>query len=83
MAVSNRAPLGNYTTGRNEEMQMKRRPLLKGTAPALTPAERLDMLHRAARAIEEQANLDPRLKARGLAPLRKARRRLQRELGLR
>ena len=55
----------------------QRRPLLKGPAPPLSDAERLRMLEQAMRALAEQPGLSPQLRARGIAPLVAAHRRLR------
>lgn len=59
---------------------MSRRPLLKGIAPPLADSERLAMLREAIRAIAQRRDMDPRLKARGIAPLASAARRLNAKL---
>lgn len=67
---------------RNKErgVSMSRRPLLKGVAPPLADNERLVMLREAMRAIAQRRDMDPRLKARGIAPLASAARRLDAKL---
>ncbi|MBO8142592.1 MAG: hypothetical protein H0Z37_10540 [Firmicutes bacterium] len=57
-----------------------RAPLLKSVSPAMSDRQRLTMIREAMRAIRERADLEPRLKARGLAPLEAAERRLLRRL---
>lgn len=59
---------------------MARHPLLKGVAPPLADKERLDRLHDAIDAIAKRSDLDPRLQARGIAPLAFAARRLEAKL---
>lgn len=54
-----------------------RRPLLKGIAPPMSHRERLRMLEQALRALAEEPGLSPQLRARGMAPLAAAHRRLQ------
>ncbi|HLT59108.1 MAG TPA: hypothetical protein VKZ69_10115 [Limnochordales bacterium] len=53
-----------------------RRPLLKGLPQPMSGEERRRMLEQAMQAIAEQPGLSPELKARGIAPLAAARRRL-------
>lgn len=52
-----------------EGNDVARRPLLKGVAPPLRDRQRLDMLQKAIDTIAERRDLDPRLQARGIAPL--------------
>lgn len=58
---------------------MTRQPLFKAVAPPLTERERLDMVQQARRAIAEQEQLRPGLKARGVAALQSAEARLLRD----
>lgn len=58
---------------------MTRLPLFKAVAPPLTERERLHMVQQARRAIAEQEQLRPGLKARGLAALQSAEERLLRD----
>lgn len=59
---------------------MARRPFLKGVAPPLADQERLDRLQDAIDAIANRSDLDPRLQARGIAPLAFAARQLEAKL---
>lgn len=59
---------------------MSRPPLLRGVSPPLRDEARLDMLHGAIEAIAQRRGLDPGLKARGIAPLASAVRRLEQKL---
>ncbi len=56
---------------------MSRLPFLKNPAPRLTDDERLQMLQKAIDAIAARRDLDPRLQARGIAPLAFAVKRLE------
>jgi len=56
------------------------RPLFKRPSPPLSDKERLAMLHGAIEALAQRSDLDPRLQARGIAPLAFAARRLEERL---
>lgn len=55
-------------------------PLFKRPAPPLSDEQRLELLRGAIDALSQRRDLDPRLQARGIAPLTLAARRLEAQL---